>query len=243
MNQCPYCLKQYKIKSYFNRHVSACDLLRKSSFERNDDMEINKDIPDIRKLYDMVIALTNKNKTLEEKVEKLSKYVEIKKKQIHLKEWLDQNYMTIQSYNLFMLTIKMTKDDFELVCKYDYIKALTIIFKKIFPFELQSILPLKSFEQKENTIFIKNDDGWSIMTNTDLENIITIIGKQLMTLFVSWQESNKYKIKQDSYVEEYMNILQKMLMRNEIILSKVKNSLYKHLKINLKNIIQLDIIE
>jgi hypothetical protein len=245
MNQCPFCLRAYKIKVYFNRHVAACELLRRSTSDRNDEIEANADIPDSRKLYEMVLVLAQKNKALEEKVEELSKRVTIKKKKLHLKDWLDQNYSSIQTFDLFMLTKKITQDDYKIVCKYDYIEGITMILKNIFPTDSESSLPIRAFEQKDNTFFVKNDDGWNTMSTTELEGLIASIGKQLMTLFVLWQEKNKHRLTQDSYIEEYMDILQKMLgssHSSEVIIARIKKSLYKHLKTNLKNVMQVEII-
>lgn len=243
MHQCAFCLREYKIKVYFDRHVAACELLRKSTSERNDDVEKNADIPDVRKLYEMVLVLAQKNKALEEKVEELSKYVAVKKKKLHVKEWLDQNYGMIQTFDSFMHTKKLTRDDYKIVCKYDYIEGITLILKNMFPIDLESTLPIRAFDQKDNTFFVKNDDGWNTMSTTELEGLIASIGKQLMTMFVLWQETNKHRLTQDSYTEEYMDILQKMLggnYSNEVILSKVKRNLYKHLKTNLKSVIQFE---
>ena len=243
MHQCAFCLREYKIKVYFDRHVAACELLRKSTSDRNDDVEKNADIPDVRKLYEMVLVLAQKNKALEEKVEELSKYVAIKKKKLHVKEWLDQNYSIIQTFDSFMLTKNLTRDDYKTVCKYDYIEGITMILKTMFPIDSESTLPIRAFDQKDNTFFVKNDDGWNTMSTTELEGLIASIGKQLMTMFVSWQEANKHRLTQDSYIEEYMDILQKMLgssFSNEVILSKVKRNLYKHLKTNLKSVIQFE---
>ena len=243
--ECPNCLKEYKIKVYYDRHVSACELLQKSTAQRNDDVEANADIPDPRKLYEMLLALAVKNKALEEKVEELSKYVAVKKKRLHVKDWLDQNYSDIQTFDSFMSKKTITDNDYKDVCKYDYLEGISMILKKMFPLESESSLPIRAFDQKDNAFFVKTDDGWNTMSTTELEGIISSIGKQLITRFVAWQEANKHRLTQDSYTEEYMETLQKMLGSNyssESVVVKIKRNLYKHLKTNLKSVIQLEFI-
>ena len=102
----------------------------------------------------------------------------------------------------------------------------------MFPLDTGRPLPIQAFDQKDNTLFVKNDDGWNTMSATELEGIVASISKQLMTKFVSWQEANKHRIYQDSYTEEYMDVLQKMIgnCKGESSLLKIKRNLYKHLK-------------
>lgn len=243
-HECPYCFRTYKLKVYYDRHISACELLQKSNMRRDDD-DVIADIPDSRKLYEMVIALAVKNKALEEKMEELSKYVSVKKKRLNVKEWLDQNCSNIRSFASFMSKKTITTDDYKDVCKYDYLEGIIMILKKMFPLDSDNSIPIRAFDQKDNTLFVKNDDGWNTMSTIELEGIISSIGKQLMKMFVVWQEANKHRLSQDSYTEEYMDTLQKMIgsnFNNDIVVVKIKRSLYKHLKTNLKNVIQNEFI-
>ena len=232
VRECPHCFRKYKSKVYYDRHISACELLHKSSAERNDDVETDAYVPDSRKLYEMILALAVKNKALEERVEELTKCAAVKKKKLHVKEWLDQNYSGTQTFDTFVLSKSITDDDYKDMCKYDYVEGISIILKKMFPLDTGSPLPIQAFGQKDNTLFVKNDDGWNTMSATELEGIVASISKQLMTKFVSWQEANKHRIYQDSYTEEYMDVLQKLIgnCKGESSLLKIKRNLYKHLK-------------
>jgi hypothetical protein len=236
--ECAFCVRSYKSKVYYDRHVSACELLHKSKKHRADELDIISDIPDSRKLYEMVLALAVKNKALEERIDALTKCMDVKKKQVPVKEWLDQNYCGVQTFDSFMSKKTITSCDYTAVCKYDYVEGIIMILKKLFPIELESSLPLKAFDQKENTLFVKNDDGWNIMSNIELEGVVASISKQLMKRFVEWQESNKHRLTEDIYVEEYMSTLQKMLGSNyksDSILLKIKRGMYKHLRITTNN--------
>ena len=235
---CACCFRRYQSKVYYDRHVSACELLHKTTRQRADELELIGDIPDARKLYEMVLALAMKNKALEEKIDAITKCMDVKKKQVPVKEWLDQKYCGVQTFDSFMSKKTITSCEYAAVCKYDYVEGIIMILKKMFPIELASSLPLKAFDQKENTLFVKNDDGWNIMSNIELEGVVASISKQLMKRFVEWQESNKHRLTEDSYVEEYMSTLQKMLGSNyksDSILLKIKRGMYKHLRITANN--------
>lgn len=245
LRECPCCLRIYKSKVYYDRHVSACELLQKSTMRRNDETESTAEIPDTRKLYEMIMSLAMKNKALEEKVEELTKYVAVKKKKLHVKDWLNQNYSNVESFDSFMSKKSLTENDYKDVCMYDYLEGVLMILKKMFPVESDNSLPIRAFDQKDNTFFVKNDDEWNTMSTTELEGLIASISKQLMTMFVAWQEANKHRLSQDSYTEEYMDTLQKMLGSNyssDAVIVKIKKNLYKHLKTNLKSVIQFDFI-
>lgn len=236
--ECAFCVRSYKSKVYYERHVSACELLHKSKKQRADELDIISDIPDSRKLYEMVLALAVKNKALEERIDALTKCMDVKKKRVPVKEWLEKNYCDILTFETFMSTKTITASDYAAVCKYDYVEGIIMILSKMFPVESEKTLPIKAFAQKENTLFVKNDDGWNVMSNIELEGIVASIGKQLMTHFVEWQESNKHRLTEDCYVEEYMTTLQKMLgskYKSDIALVKIKRGIYKHIQVKSNN--------
>jgi len=233
--QCEHCFRNYKLKIYYDRHITACELLCKGKKQRSDEINNSEIIPDNKKLFELIIALSIKNKELEEKVIKLTKHIDIKKR-VPIKEWLETNYKKVITFESFMLNKTITVEDYNYLCKNGYVEGMIMILKNLFPQSLCSQLPIKAFNQKDNTLFIKNEEGWTIMTTIELEGIISTFGKQLMTYFVEWQESNKHRLTEDNYIEEYMTILQKIIgCKSESVLLKIKRGLYKHVKINLDN--------
>lgn len=240
---CPQCLSQYKLKIYYDRHVSACELLHQSNKERKDNNEKHSEIPDVSTMYEMILSLAQKNKELEAKVHELSQLAIVKKKRIHVNEWLNENYSGIICLNAYIKQISISQEDYERVCKQDYTEGISMILKNLFPIENEANLPIKAFQQKENAFFIKKDKQWTIMQNSDLDGIIRHIEKQLMGKFVEWQEKNKHRMMNERYSQEYTDILQKILGNNSAsVKSNLRKILYKHLKMNLKNIIQFEFI-
>lgn len=231
---CPHCLKKYKIKLYFVRHVTACELIFKTDREytRNDVLVI----PNMKKMYDMIIEIARKNNQLERKVEKLTRLLNHKKSRIHIKEWLDKNYIKTIPLNTFITETILDTYDFDSIKKTNFIDGINTIFKK--RFLVRSEIPIQAFEQKENILFVKDEKEWRFMTCNELSTFIGCISKQLMSLFVSWQESNKDKLHQSSYQEEYILTLQKILVnpKDETLVHKIKRNLYNQLKFNFNEV-------
>ena len=117
-----------------------------------------------------------------------------------------------------------------------------MILKSVFPLDDESSLPIKGLIKK-TILFVKKDDGWSVLSTSELENMISIIGKSVMTKFVNWQTKNQHRLHEDSYSEVYTSTLQKVIGGNytrEQSFTRIRRGLYKYLKMNLKNVIQFE---
>jgi hypothetical protein len=234
---CSNCYRSYKIKGYYDKHISACALLHKSNKERREDDE---PIPDHSQMYDMILVLVEKNKKLESKIDELSKWANIKKKQVHVKEWLDENYPDNITFDALVKNIEIDLEQYYLFCEQDYIDGCIMIIKSLLPL---SELPIKAFDQKPDIFYIHTLSGWKTMQPNELERALTMIERKLMTHFVKWQNTNKHRMHNESYISEYTTILQKVIGGNFTktqTYSKIRKKLYKHLKVNLKNIIEID---
>ena len=148
--------------------------------------------------------------------------------------------------------------------KHDYIHGCIEIIKDLLSSTDLNKLPLKSFNQKENTLFIarldtskcdeeRNDNDknkesssdikWEIMSDKIFIEFISKISKQLLTEFIKWQKENADKIYEDEFSNKYAVNFQKILGGNntqEYNNSRIKKELYKYLKTNLKNIIEYE---
>ena len=108
-------------------------------------------------------------------------------------------------------------------------------------------IPLKCFTQKENTFYIyeKNNDKkeWKIILNEELTLFFGSLNKKILYLFKIWQEKNTEKLENDDFAIEYIQKVRKILGKGEsteVENIKLKNKLYKVLKINIKTIIEYD---
>ena len=240
---CQCCGRKYKRKVYYDRHVAVCQLLVKTKVERETDIELNSDTPSHRELYEMVLGLARQNRILEDKIEELTKWAALKKKRLHVSEWLDSNYQDTIHFDIFMRNQSFEDSDLDGITKFDYIEGVCMVLKRWFPTHLEAELPIKAFDQKDNTFFIKTEKGWRAMTTEELSQIIRKVGKDAMNVFVKWQEQNKHKMETEEYSTMYTTRLMKVLGSNytdQQVLTRVRRDLFKYLKMNLKNVIQFE---
>jgi hypothetical protein len=106
-------------------------------------------------------------------------------------------------------------------------------------------LPIKCFDQKENTLFVRSGDdaGWGAMSGKQFENLVGSVSKQLVNELAEWQKENMNKMRHEDFGVIYATNVQKVLggsMPREQLYSKVRRGLYKYLKMNLRNIIQYE---
>jgi len=202
------------------------------------------DTPNIRELYEMILTLSDKNNKLEKKLEELTAISGIKKK-LPVKEWLDQHYADTNTYDTFLNSLVITTKHYNYVTEYDYIEGIIMVIKEIMPIADDTIFPIKSFDKKNNTFFIKRSDGWGVMLNDELGRLIVTIEKKIMGHFVSWQQSNIHKIHSDRYSEEYTATLQKVIggnFKKDAAYIKIRKFLFKYVNINMKNIIPFEFV-
>lgn len=240
---CKTCGRKYVRKVYLDRHEAGCSLMRKTKEERHAEIEKNSDTPSMPKMYDMLLALAKRNQELEAKVDELSKWAALKKKRLHIVEWLNEHYASVITFDRHMSACHVTPSDYDSVTKFDYVEGVSAILRRWFPVDEESSLPIKSFDQKDSTFFIKTDEGWRSLETRELSGIISDIGRRVMNHFVSWQESNKHRMTTDEYASEYTTKLQKSLGTNftqEQIITRLRRSLYKYLKMNLKSVYQFE---
>ena len=104
--------------------------------------------------------------------------------------------------------------------------------------------PIKAFDQKENILFIYNDDNkWEILSQPMFANLMNILSKSILTEFLNWQTENKSKMKQDDFSYRYARNVQKIMGGNltqEQIHMRVKKELYNYLKMNLRNVVEYE---
>lgn len=242
--KCPHCPLSYKRKLYYDRHILICDILSKTKKEREQELEEHADTPTMRVMYDLLLEMTLKYSKMEKKVEELTKWVETKKKKIHVVEWLNTNYPDAIKFIDWYKSINLDRKHLELIFKYDFVTGFMYIFQELLPLEQEADLPIKAFDQKDGALFICNDEGkWCAMDSKVLEQFVSYISRLIMGEFVKWQNENMDKMKDEEFSDVYTKNIQKVIGANysmEQLSMKMKRELYKYLKMNLRNILQYE---
>ena len=245
---CKYCNRTYKLKPNYDKHYLLCDTLNKTRISKGKNTkENNADdyVPSMRDMFTLILELTAKNSRLEQKIEELSKWAESKKKKLNVIDWLNEKYTKNIKYTEWLAGINITRNHLEAVFKSDMATGCYEILQSLLSVDMtDEIMPIKAFDQKENLLFIYNDDNtWEILSQTMFANLMNILSKKIITEFLKWQTENKSKMRQDEFSYTYARNVQKIMGGNltqEQIHMRVKRELYNYLKMNLRNVVEYE---
>lgn len=242
---CRHCERTYKRKNYYEKHILLCELNNLNKKDKEIKLQELEDTPSMRTMYEMILELAKRNKDLEQQLQNINKFVNIKKKSLSIVDWLNNNYKN--NYSDFYDLIKnfnIEEKHLQYIYKSNYINGVISIIEELFNIDNINDIPIKSFDQKDNTLFIYTNNKWIQMSNNDLQQFINIISKKIMNVFIKWQNNNIDKLSDDDFSIEYTKNVQKIIsgnLSNYEIRIKLKNKIYKHLKVNIKNIVEFNI--
>tara|TARA_B100001094_G_C18047133_1_gene728033 strand:+ start:303 stop:1082 length:780 start_codon:yes stop_codon:yes gene_type:complete len=249
---CEYCSKRYVRKRFYQHHILICQLSKKDSKEYTKNLETTtmQKIPSQRQLYEIIIDLNNKYERLQQDYQQLKVYVNNKRRQIDIIEWLNENCQLEMSFQDIFLNIKLEKTDLLKVFELDYIKGICDIIRCFMEsvkdrFQSREV-PLRAFVQKDSILYIydecinsQSDYKWQTMSNDILSRFIRIIDYQLMQLFREWHRETERGMNEDRFGELYIKNLKTITGGNyqdfERI-TKIRNNIYRNIRQNLKSI-------
>jgi hypothetical protein len=262
--RCKYCNRTYKLKPNYDKHYLLCNTLNisicktsisKTSISKTSISKTSKEnnadyVPSLRDMFTLILELTAKNSQLEQKVEELSKWAESKKKKLNVLDWLNEKYTKNIKYTDWLAGINITRKHLEAVFNSDMVTGCYEILQNLLSLHNtnqdinEQTMPIKAFDQKENILFIYNDDNkWEMLSQPMFANLMNILSKNILTEFLKWQTENKSKMCQDEFSYRYARNVQKIMGGNltqEQIHMRVKKELYNYLKMNLRNVVEYE---
>lgn len=204
-------------------------------------------------LQSIVIELVKSNSKLRKDIEELKRWTQTKKKKINILEWLNENsekqISTILNYKEYISNLIITRKELEIVFNSDLINGTQTILETYIETtqseETQSeTIPFKSFDQKNNTIYVFTENGkWELLSWEDFNKMIFKISKKLLTEFGKWKEENEHQLYTDEFSSIFIQNTKKVIggdMPLEKLQNKIHLNLYKYLKKNLQNIIEYE---
>lgn len=252
---CEYCSKRYLRKKCYQHHVLICKLSKKDSKEYNENVELTtmQKIPSQKELYQIIIDLNDKYERLESEYHQLKQFVNNKRRQINIVDWLDQNCQLEMSFRDIFLNIKLDKHDLVKVFELDYVKGISdvvVSYIEIVKQRFQSgEVPLRAFVQKDSILYIYDvsdndvdcDSGykWQILSSELLSTFIRYIDHQLMRLFREWHTETERGMNEDCFSELYIKNLKTITggnFRDFEKNTKIRNNIYRSIRQNLKSI-------
>jgi len=238
--ECKVCNKKYFKEKCFDKHNLFCKIINDS----DNDNENNKNLG-IHNLGLIVIELVRSNEKFKKDIKELRNWVKIRKQKFIVIDWLNENVRIDQTFDIFLKKINISELDLEIIFKFDLIEGINKILLSIFQKhkENETKLPFKSFDQKDNVIYVFKHGKWEIFTDDDMSLLFTLISKQLMNQFKIWQNKNEYRLYNDEFSSTYINNVKKIIGGSQSVNKQKKmihKYIYNYLKINLQNIIEYE---
>jgi len=122
--------------------------------------------------------------------------------------------------------------------------------------EYSYVYPVKSFQQKQNIIYIydqeetqqtqSNSKLWRQMNQEDFVYLLKVVQQNLIGELSKWKIANKGKFDESDKISDLFNRavikLMNLSFTPDSTFSKIRNSLYNHVKIDLKPLIEVEIV-
>jgi hypothetical protein len=238
--KCVNCNKTYSRQSAYDKHKIFCN--------ESDPNTIKLDNIDTLTLHEIVIELVKSNNKLRKDVEELKRWVHTKKRKIIILDWLNENYVNnkkpLQNYKDFMSKCVITRESLEIIFKTNIIDGIQEILNTYIQNidqdqDQDQVLPLISFDQKDNAIYVFNEKNkWQLLSTTDFANIFSQLLKSIMEEYYKWKTENEANLYDEEFSDIYLQNTKKILggdMSIDKQREKVHRNLYKYLKKNLQN--------
>lgn len=220
--KCQYCPREYKLKTYYDRHILSCKFLCKSFKDLSREDKLLKEQLNNSQISELLMIYMEKCNKLEERLENIEKHYKIKNK-INIIKWLENEYKNEKIFEIKDLIID--KHHYNTLKNNRYENAMVLILYNLFHNQKNII----AFNKKPNIFYIKKVNSWEIMNNKDFENIINYIQKNLIIFlneFDNLDESNNSDL--------YQKNLEKILgINKKNSLSKIKKELYEKINISI----------
>lgn len=250
MNQqykCRFCVKSYKEKFNYDRHVSVCKYLSQPPRTRLNDLDISQEqTPDNFELFQLVKHLSYRLDKLE-KENHILRQRQNKKKNVL--EWLNNvaEEKPITTFERWLVDEIQPNipEMLENVFKKDLVSGVNSLFQKYFENNRDKKYPICCFTNKQSVYYIydrvdpeKTDIKWKSITMDVLDKYIEHICHQFVVVFLKeWCQPNQELIitkekYRDLYTEYYKKILGGTTSK-DIQYSKIKQTLHNYLKRNI----------
>jgi hypothetical protein len=190
---CKQCNKNYSKKTLLDQHQPFCIFIHTSAKEHE-----NKSVPlpSQEIIFQYIVHLTKKVENLEEKLSKIEKSSTISRK-THINDYLKICKDPLYTYNEWLNQIEVTNEDLEKLFEYD----LKICIQSVLNDVLDSDMPLKAFQEKQNAIYIF-DTKWRAMTTEEFSKLISILSHRILKKYMCWANENREHLESNQKNQE-----------------------------------------
>lgn len=253
---CGCCGKEYKRKINLDKHFVLCEIVhkakRKDKRTDKESEEIDQELPSQKQMYKMLLELALKYNKLEEKVELMNKWVDKTKKKINVLDWLNNssNLKPELVFDNLADSLIILESDLDLLFNSDFYDMLNEIFIRNIYNKDGTEIPLFSFIQKTNTIYVYTKDisslelGWVELSREKLIYFMNKVHFKIVKCLSEWNKKNFDKINSsDKMAEIYTKAKIKLMgidFKHEQTLSKIRLGIYNKMKKDMKALIEYE---
>ena len=257
---CVYCGKSYKVRANLNKHIVFCEIVDKTKRKKNilTENEEEFELPSQRQMYNMIVELTLKCNKLEQKVEKMNRFVDKKIKKINIIEWLNTNKYPEYTFDKLINKIEVKQDDINFVFDKNIFDIISILLsRELFDNETMNNIPIYAAIQKNNYIYIyqnisqqnisqinENKLVWCELSREILVSFMNKFQNKIIKILSDWKKNNQNNMNSsDKLCEQYNKSLMKIMaidFKNEQTYNKIKSLFYNKLKTDMKTIIEYE---
>jgi hypothetical protein len=233
-----------------DKHNVLCEITHSSSKNINkkktEREEVEEDLPSKRQMYKIILDLASKYNHLQEKVDVLAKFVDVRKKKVNIVEWLNANMVPEEVFDKsFAQRILITEADIDCVVSrsHSFHDALQLIFERTI--YISSLQPMFALTQKSNCIYVNSgDSGWEELSREKLIYFLNIIHFNFVKALSAWNKNNvntRSPAENEILADVYSHATIKMMsvdFKKESTLGKIRVAIYENIKKDMKSLIQ-----
>jgi hypothetical protein len=247
LRTCVYCGKGYKSKTNLDKHYVLCEITHRivTNKKQTEREEVEDELPSPKQLYKIILDLTIKYNELQEKVDIVTKYVDVKKKKINIIEWLNTSMKPEELFDKsFAHRIIIQETDIECIINKGntFHDALQFLFDRTI--YISSLQPLFALSQKASCMYVKAENGWEELSREKLIYFLNIVHFNFVKALSAWNKKNietKSPTENELLADVYSHATIKLMsvdFKKDSTLNKIKASIYDHIKKDMKSLIQ-----
>ena len=220
----------------------------------NDNDEVV--LPTPRQMYDIVCELSTKYTKLQDKLNKLSCFLQEKKKKVNILVWLNNNLTPVSKHftKEFFQSIVIENTEIQCITSQGgkFFDMLYLIFARVFYQGDNRVQggdnPIFALTQKPNTLYVYNQEQqWHELTNEKLIYMLNIVHFNCVKALSAWNKRNietKSRKENEMLADQYSKALIELMSVNfkkELTLNKIKSNIYDNIKKDMKALLQVEL--
>ena len=229
-NVCPYCESEFKSKKLLESHFRICSTVSNHTVPwMHNGITMNK-------MYDMVQILLKEQEKMKLKIKRLESSNRKINKKISVMEYVNENFKEKPcDFSNWQNKIKIQNSELMDVITNGFASGVSKVFIRE---NMNYISTMKAFNEKDQTLYVYNNDKWMVMSDEMLKGLCLIMVPKLLMKFASLEKNIFADKKGTRETEKYGKARHKIYGEGKINkhVKQIKKIIYKNLRIPIRNI-------